>query len=117
MRRRLRKRCPHEGSCFWSSKPGVNKRKEKTNEIVSVRKCAVERGALHIVPHLQGVPWAAGIRSGGRFGCLCWRHTVVGGHGGQFARLGRGAFALRLSVHQESLEIAPRFLETSRGWQ
>ena len=75
------------------------------DESVSVCQCAAERAALYSVCPLQGVPRTAGVHCGRCVWRFCGRNTLVGGHGDQLARLGRGAFALRLPVHPQDPQV------------
>lgn len=75
------------------------------DEVVSVRKCAAERGAFHSVRHIWRVPWLAGnCRRVGPWR-IRWRHPLVVHHDPEFARVGSRIVAFCVSVPAETIEV------------
>ena len=60
---------------------------------------------IYSVRNLQGFPRTAGVHCGRRHWRVVRRRSLVGGHGDQLARLGRGAVALCLPVHPQDPQV------------
>jgi len=88
------------------------------NEIVPVRKHSAQHCPLRAVPYLWWqLPWPARLYRCQRPRRLLGRSHLVGAHGSQFAHLGRGPLALRLSLHTQGPQVRVEVGVQSWSWR
>ena len=86
----------------------TTKEEGKVDEVVFVRQCAAERGALRAVRALQGLSRPAGLHRCRRPRRILRWHPLVGAHGSQFPRLGWSLHAFRIPLPPQGAEVGMR---------